>query len=220
MTPRRFRRLSHILDHRQPTLTVLFDDLQKAHNVSAVVRTCDAVGVMEIHGIMDEESFRAKTTSSAGSDRFVDVRLHDDAEDALGHLRRRDFRVWAAHLDERAVDFRSVDYTEPTCIVLGQEGPGVAEEVLERVDGTIAIPMVGAVESLNVSVAAAVILFEAQRQREAAGLYDAPQVDEETRQRLLFEWGYRDLARYCRRKGYPYPRIGEDGEMLDSIPRG
>ena len=216
MIPRRFARLTEILDLRQPTLTVLMDDLQKAHNVSAVLRTCDAVGVLEAHGVTDEESFQAKVTSAAGSDRYVEMRLHPGFSEAFEHLRGEDFdgqrmQIVAAALDESAVDFRDVDYTKPTCVVLGQEGPGLTLEVLEQVDTRIMIPMSGAVESLNVSVAAAVILFEAQRQRQAAGLYDTPHVDHATRQRLLFEWGHRKLAEYCRQKGYPYPRVGEDG---------
>ena len=220
MTPRRFARLSAILDHRQTTLTVLLDDLQKAHNVSAVMRTCDAVGVGWIHAISDEDRFRAKTTSAAGSEHYVETTLHKDTEAAVSALKGDGFALYAAHLDERAVDFRSVDFTQPTCVVLGQEGPGVSPDLLERVDGTIAIPMVGAVASLNVSVAAAVILYEAQRQRQAAGLYDRPHVEEETRQRRLFEWGYRQIAHWCRQRGYDYPRVGEEGEIVGELPRG
>ena len=219
MTPRRFARLSAILDRRQVDLTVLMDNLQKPHNVSAVIRTCDAVGVHKIHAISDAESFATRATSAAGTARFVEVSLHRREEDALEELRGRGLRVLAAHLDKNAVDFRAVDYTLPTCILLGQEGPGVSAATAARVDGTVTIPMAGAVESLNVSVAAAVILFEAQRQRQAAGLYDRPQLDDATRQRLLFEWGYKRLARYCRERRLPYPRIGEQGEILDNIPR-
>lgn len=220
MIPRRYARLNAILDRRQPSLTVLIDDLQKAHNVSAVLRTCDAVGVLEAHGVTDEESFRAKVTSAAGSDRYVEMQLHPGFDEAFEHLRAAGFQIVAAALDDTAVDFRAVDYTKPTCVVLGQEGPGLAPEVLAQVDTKIMIPMSGAVESLNVSVAAAVILFEAQRQRQASGLYEKAQIDDETRQRLLFEWGHRKLAEYCRQKGYPYPRVGDDGELLDPIPRG
>ncbi|MEL7058889.1 MAG: tRNA (guanosine(18)-2'-O)-methyltransferase TrmH [Acidobacteriota bacterium] len=220
MTPRRYARLSAILDRRQPDLTVLLDDLQKAHNVSAVLRTCDAVGVPRVHAISEVEAFRAKATSAAGSQHFVDVEAHASAADALTSLRNDGFAIWAAHLDEAAIDFRAVDYTRPTCIVLGQEGPGPVAELIAGADGTITIPMFGAVESLNVSVANAVLLYEAQRQRVAAGLYDRPRVPAAERQRLLFEWGYRDLARWCREKGYPYPRVGPDGGLLDELPRG
>lgn len=219
MTPQRYARLTSILDHRQPTLTVLMDDLQKAHNVSAVIRTCDAVGVPAIHAVTDEESFKAKITSSAGSAQFVDVHLHASYGAAVEDLQGRGFQVLAAHLDPDAVDFRAVDYTRPTCVVLGQEGPGVTAELLELCDQTIYIPMVGAVESLNVSVAAAVTLFEAQRQRAAAGMYDTPQLPEEERQRRLFEWGYKRLHRWYKEKGHPYPKIGDNGEILGEVPR-
>ncbi|MEM8997910.1 MAG: tRNA (guanosine(18)-2'-O)-methyltransferase TrmH [Acidobacteriota bacterium] len=220
MTPRRFARLTSILDRRQTTLTVLLDDLQKAHNVSAVMRTCDAVGVGWIHALSDQDSFRAKTTSAAGSEHYVETRLHSDADAAVEALRAGGFALYAAHLDDRAVDFRDVDYTRPTCLVMGQEGPGVSTRLLELVDGTVAVPMVGAVASLNVSVATAVILYEAQRQRQLAGLYDRPHVDEHTRQRRLFEWGYRDIARWCRERGYAYPRLDDAGQIVGELPRG
>lgn len=219
MTPQRYARLTAILDRRQPTLTVLMDDLQKAHNVSAVIRTCDAVGVPAIHAVTDEGSFKAKITSSAGSAQFVDVHLHPTYADAVTGLQGQGFQVLAAHLDPTAVDFREIDYTRPTCIVLGQEGPGVTPELLELCDRTFYIPMVGAVESLNVSVAAAVTLFEAQRQRQAAGLYDTPQLPESERQRRLFEWGYKRLHRWYLEKGHPYPEIGESGEIVSEVPR-
>ncbi|MCG8462407.1 MAG: hypothetical protein MI919_39490, partial [Holophagales bacterium] len=192
---------------------------RKAHNVSAILRTCDAVGVGELHGLMTEDSFRAKATSSAGSDLFVETRLHDSPEAAVSHLRGRGFRMWAAHLDGRSVDFRDVDLTLPTCVVLGQEGPGVSPALLELCQGTLAIPLVGAVASLNVSVAGAVILFEAQRQRLAAGLYDRPRIDPAERQRRLFEWGYKRLARWCRQHEHPYPDLDRHGQIASPFPR-
>ncbi len=220
MTPARTARLAAILDRRQPDLTVLMDDLQKPHNVSAVIRTCDAVGVLEVHAVSDAPSFTARRSSGGGTGRYVGVRLHGTTERAIDHLRSGGFRVLAAHLAPGAVDYRDVDYTRPTAILLGTEKDGVPPETEARVDGSIAIPMHGAVRSLNVSVAAAVILYEAQRQRAEAGMYDAPRLDAATRNDLLFEWGYRRLADYCQRKGIPYPRVGEDGTILDSLPRG
>ncbi len=220
MTPTRFARLSAILDRRQPDLTVLMENVHKPHNVSAVIRTCDAVGVAEIHAVSDSDRFTAKRSSASGTGRYVPVHLHPTTEAAVEALRSGGFRVLAAHLAPDARDFRTVDYTLPTAILLGAEKDGVGAETETMVDGSIAIPIVGAVESLNVSVAAAVILYEAQRQREVARLYDTPRIDEATRRTLLFEWGYKRLADYCRRKQIPYPRVGEGGEILDPIPRG
>lgn len=218
MTPRRYARLRAILDRRQKDLTVLMDNVHKPHNLSAIMRTCDAVGIPRIHAISDGTKFRPSPSSSGGTRRFVEVQTHPDYLTALGLLRRQGHRIFAADLDDRAVDFRELDYTRPTAIVLGAEKQGVREQVRAAVDGTITIPIIGAVESLNVSVAAAVILYEAQRQRAEAGLYDQIQLDEATRQRLLFEWGYRRLAEHCRRRGLPYPRIGAEGQLLDPIP--
>lgn len=215
MTPRRYATLRAILDRRQADLTVLMDNVNKLHNVSAVMRTCDAVGIGTLHAVSNKQRFRASPSSSGGTRRYVDVVTHPSYDDAFATLRDQGLRIYAADLTPEAVDFRSVDFTQPTAILLGAEKYGVSDESTERVDGVITIPIVGAVESLNVSVAAAVILFEAQRQRQEAGLYDRVQLDEPIRQRLLFEWGYRRLATTYQKKGWPYPRIGEEGQLLD-----
>lgn len=220
MTPRRHRRLVDIADRRQPDLTVLMDNVHKPHNVSAVLRTCDAVGIPEIHAVSPDPDFRAKHHSASGSGRYVEVQTHADHATAAAVLHERGFQILAAHLTPEAVDFRRVDYTKPTAILLGSERDGVGSDAATHADGAIVIPMVGAVASLNVSVAAAVILFEAQRQREDAGFYDTPRLDAALRARLLFEWGHPKLADFCRRKGIRYPALGDDGEVIGPLPRG
>jgi tRNA (guanosine-2'-O-)-methyltransferase len=114
-----------------------------------------------------------------------------------------------------------VDYTAPTALLFGQEKDGVTEEALELVDGLLEIPMEGMVTSLNVSVAAALVLYEAYRQREGDGAYEGgPRLSEEVYRKTLFEWAHPVLARMCRRKGVEYPELGEDGEVLGEVPRG
>lgn len=220
MTPRRFARLRAVLDRRQPDLTVLFDAVHKPHNLSAIVRTCDAVGVFEVHVAGVGPGFRLEAASSSGAKRWVGVRTHPDLATAAAALKAAGMTVLAAHPAPGGVDFRAVDFTRPTAVVLGSELDGVSAEALALADGTTAIPMLGAVASLNVSVAGALILFEAQRQRAAAGLYDASRLDPALRRTTLFEWAYPRLAAFCRRKGYPYPRLGDDGTLLDPLPRG
>lgn len=220
MRPQRFARLSGILDRRQPDLTVLTDNVHKAHNISAIVRTCDAVGVLEVHAVWPDPSFRVEPTSASGTQRYVPVRAHQDLGSAFDHLAQRPFQIVAAHPDPRAIDFRQVDFRRPTAVLLGSERDGLSAEARERVETFIAIPMLGAVASLNVSVAAAIILFEAQRQRLEAGFYDAPRLTGEVRDRILFEWAYPKLAEFCRRKRIAYPRLDEDGTLLDPLPRG
>lgn len=218
-TPRRFHRVRAVLDRRQADLTVLLEDVQKPRNLAAVLRTCDAAGVLEAHAVWPGGRLKLSRPASGGTRKWVPVRRHRTLEAAVGELRGRGLRLLAAHPQGDAVDFRAVDYTLPTAILFGQEESGVSAEAAQAADLRIAIPMLGMGTSLNVSVAAALVLFEAQRQRAAAGLYDASRLDPETYARLLFEWAYPDLAAFCRRKKAPYPPLGPDGEILGPLPR-
>jgi tRNA (guanosine-2'-O-)-methyltransferase len=123
------------------------------------------------------------------------------------------FRVVAAHPSSEAVDFRKVDFTAPTAIMVGSELHGISERGLELADELVVIPMMGMAHSLNVSVATALMLFEAFRQRDAAGMYDRSRLDEEAFERLLFEWAYPRLARRFREQGRPYPELGSEGQL-------
>ncbi|MFO7895092.1 MAG: tRNA (guanosine(18)-2'-O)-methyltransferase TrmH [Longimicrobiales bacterium] len=218
MTPERFRTLRAVLDRRQPDLTVLMDRVHKPHNFSAALRTCDAVGVLDAH-LVPTDDFRPAHQTAGGSNRYVNVQRHGSLGDALRTLRDDGMTVLAAHPAGDAVDFRAVDYTGPTAILLGTELHGLSDDAAAAADRRVVIPMMGAAESLNVSVAAAVILYEAQRQRSEAGLYDGPRLDEERYRRTLFEWAYPRIADLCRRRGVEYPPLGEDGEILGELPR-
>ncbi len=216
MIPRRYERLKQVLDRRQPDLTVLTEDVHKPHNFSAIIRTCDAVGVFAVHAVNKHSDTPTFSQVAQGSEKWVKLYDHPDIKTAIEHLQQQQHRVYAAHLSDRAIDYRQVDYTRPTAILLGTEKWGVTEEAADLVDGHIIIPMQGMVQSLNVSVANAVILFEAQRQRLQAGLYDKVRLDPETYQQTVFEWGYPDIAAMYRRQGKPYPKLGERGEILHS----
>lgn len=213
MTPQRYRRLRSVLDRRQPDLTVLLDRVHKPHNLSAVLRTCDAVGVWEAHAVHAGGGLSAHEATSAGSGKWVGLHTHATLDAAFAHLHGAGFRILAAHFSPQAVDFREVDYTGPTAIVLGAEKHGISPEAATRADGHIRIRMQGMVPSLNVSVAAALILFEAQRQRHAAGCYERVCLDPERYARTLFEWAYPELAAHCRAQGIEYPPLGPDGEL-------
>lgn len=218
VTPERFARLQRILARRQPDLTVLMDRLEKPHNFSAVLRTCDAVGVMRAHLVTDEP-FRPRRTAAGGVGRYVRVRRHAALADAVGQLRDAGLAIIAAHPSPDAVDFRAVDYTTPTALLLGPEKEGLSAEGVAAADRLVRIPMAGAVTSLNVSVAAAVILYEAQRQRTRAGLYDTSRLDDDDARRILFEWAYPRIAALCRHRGSPYPPLGPDGRIQGELPR-
>ena len=215
MNPERFHRLKAVLAARQPDLTVLMERVHKHHNFSAILRNCDAVGVMEAHAVLAESDPEIHLGVSAGAARWVPVTTHPDTASAVQALRTRGFRVLAAHLSEGGVDYRAVDYTRPTALMMGAELFGVSQEGLEAADGHVVIPMRGFVQSLNVSVATALLLFEAQRQRAAAGMYDAPRLDPEAFRRRLFEWAYPREAEALRSAGQPYPALDGDGRWTE-----
>lgn len=214
MIPRRYTRLKQVLDCRQPDLTVLMEDVHKPHNLSAIIRTCDAVGVFAVHAVNRHSDTPTYSQVAQGSEKWVKLYSHPDIESAVKSLQQNNHQVYAAHLSENALDYRQVDYTQPTAILLGTEKWGVTDEAANLVDGHIIIPMQGMVQSLNVSVANAVVLFEAQRQRLKAGLYDQVRLDRETYHQTIFEWGYPDIAAMYRRQGKPYPELGNNGEIL------
>jgi tRNA (guanosine-2'-O-)-methyltransferase len=214
MLPQRYQRLKQVLDRRQPDLTVLTEDVHKSHNLSAIIRTCDAVGILNVHTVNVTSELPTFSQVAQGSEKWVNLQTHPDIEIAIKQLKQANFRVYAAHLSNQAIDYRSLDYTQPTAILMGTEKWGVSETAASLSDGHIIIPMMGMVQSLNVSVATAVILFEAQRQRVKSGLYDQIRLEPELYHRLLFEWGYPEIAKLYRQQGKSYPKLGENGEII------
>jgi tRNA (guanosine-2'-O-)-methyltransferase len=212
MSPERYARIRDFLSLRQPSLTLCLEQLHKPHNVSAIVRSCDAVGVYEVHAVWDKKPDIRKSTAM-GSENWVYTQEHLCIEDAVSHLKTQKMQVLVTNLSENAVDFRDIDYTLPTAIILGQEKHGATQEAIAAADQYLIIPMVGMVQSLNVSVAAALILYEAQRQRQLAGMYNIQQLTEKACQKMLFEGGFPKLREVCDRKGLPYPHIDTNGHI-------
>ena len=215
MTPQRFARAQATLARRQPDLTVLLDRVHKAHNLAAILRTCDAVGVHELHAVPVPGAWKPAKGTSLGSERWVEVHRHQSTEQAMQRLRERGFLIYAAHLCTEATDFREADYTLPCALLLGAEKQGVSASAASRADRHLIIPMLGMAASLNVSVAAGVILAEAQRQRLQAGLYQGPRLPPETYRRTLLRWTHPVVAAYCDRRGLPYPYLDQTGEIAN-----
>jgi tRNA (guanosine-2'-O-)-methyltransferase len=215
MNSQRYARIREMLARRQPDLTVCMEEVHKPHNVSAIVRTADAVGVHEVHAVWPGSRMRTMASTAAGSNSWVQVKTHPTIGEAVATLKSRGMQILATHLSDKAVDFRDIDYTRPTCILMGQEKTGITQEALDLADQDIIIPMTGMVQSLNVSVASALILYEAQRQRQNAGMYQREEstLPADEQQRLLFEGGYPVLAHVARRKQLPYPLVNERGEI-------
>jgi tRNA (guanosine-2'-O-)-methyltransferase len=221
LLPRRFERLQDVLNRRMADLTVLLEAVDKPHNLSAVLRTCDAVGVLEAHAVTLPGRTRTFNDTARGSQKWVALQPHASGVEAVTALQQQGFRVYGTHLGVNAVDYRCCDFTGPTAFVLGAEKWGLSGAAAEAVDQALFVPMGGMVQSLNVSVAAAVLLFEALRQRQAAGLVPTAGegVPAQRRQTLLFEWAYPEVARWCQQQGRPYPELDADGAITETLPR-
>lgn len=211
MTPERWQRLKDRLSRRQPDLTLILDRVHKPHNLAAVVRSADAAGLHELHVVPGTDGSRISRHTAQSAEKWVHIRRHRAIDKAIAVAKQSGARVLAAHLDDHAVDFRSVDYTQPTAVIFGAEKRGVSRKALERVEDLITIPMEGMVQSLNISVACALVLFEAQRQRRKAGFYDHCRLDDEQYEKTLFEWAYPHVARRLRERGEDYPPLNEGG---------
>ncbi|ABV34945.1 tRNA guanosine-2'-O-methyltransferase [Shewanella sediminis HAW-EB3] len=214
MSPERFARINEMLDNRQPDLTLCLDKVHKTNNIAAVIRTADAVGIHQVHAIWPDLDMRVSGNTASGSQQWVKTIRHDHMDEAQTQFRAQGMQILATNFSEDAVDFREIDYTRPTAIILGNERDGVSPEGIAAADQHIIIPMIGMVQSLNVSVASALIMYEAQRQREAAGMYGQRRLDEDYCQVKLFEQGHPIYAKACRRKSIPYPKVDALGQIV------
>ncbi|MCW8348041.1 tRNA (guanosine(18)-2'-O)-methyltransferase TrmH [Vibrio sp. ZSDZ65] len=216
MNLERYNRIQDVLRARQTDLTLLLEEVHKPNNVSAVIRTADAAGVHKVHAVWPNKQMRTLSHTSAGARNWVEVDTHHSVSDAIGELKQQGMQILATNLSENAIDFRDIDYTKPTAIILGGEKEGISGHALNGADQDIIIPMVGMVQSLNVSVASALILFEAQRQRQLAGMYhrDTSALPPETIHRILFERGHPVLAKVAKKKRLPYPPLDDQGQII------
>ncbi len=214
ISPERFSKIKQLLSLRQPDLTVLMDNVNKPHNLSAIIRSCDAVGIETVHAVSTDNVIKNRQRAARGSNKWVNIVLHENIAKACNTLRKKDMQILVAHYSNEAVNFRAIDYTKPTAIVMGAELFGPSEDAVSQADHFIYVPMQGMVESLNVSVAAAVILFEAQRQRLEAGLYEQPRLAEEHMKKRLFELAYPAISKKMAEQKRPYPELDDNGKII------
>lgn len=196
MTPERYERLTTVLNNRQPDLTVVLENVFDPHNISAVMRTCDAVGIQEIYilnsKIPRHDKWGAKSSSSAA--KWLTVQQFDNNEDCFAALRKKYKKIYTTHLSSDAVSLHALDLTEPVALVFGNEHSGVSEEMIAFADGNFIIPQVGIIKSLNISVACAVSVYEAFRQKKQAGHYEQPKLLEPQLSAIRTEWGFLEEA--------------------------
>ena len=192
MTPERSDRLTKVLNKRQPDLTVVLENVFDPHNISAVMRTCDAVGIQDIyilnHKIPPHRKWSEKTSSSAA--KWLTIHQFTDAEECFAALRKNYKKIYTTHLSSDAVSLHELNLIEPVALIFGNEHSGVSEEIIAMADGNFIIPQVGIIKSLNISVACAVSLYEAFRQKNNAGHYDEVKLEGEALATLKEGWGF------------------------------
>ena len=188
-TEKRLEKITRVIKSRQHSLTVVMENIHDPHNVSAIFRTCDAVGIPKVSLVYNYETFpRIGKKSSASAFKWVDKERFKTIEDCYKELRKNGFKVFASSLSKRSKNLYELDLKQKVAIVVGNEHRGVSENAANLADEVFLIPQFGMVQSLNVSVATATIVYEALRQRLQAGMYDKSELDESTIDKLIDNW--------------------------------
>jgi tRNA (guanosine-2'-O-)-methyltransferase len=194
MTPERYNRMLSVIKNRQTNLTVVMENVNDPHNISAVMRTCDAVGIQDLYilntKIAKHDYFGVKSSSSAA--KWLTVHQFTNVADCFEALRKNYNKIYTTHLSSDAVSLYELDFTDSVALVFGNEHDGVSEETIAMSDGNFIIPQLGFIQSLNISVACAVSIYEAHRQKMAAGHYLEQSMTKERQDALLRDWGVED----------------------------
>jgi len=180
-----------VLTRRQPDLTVVIENIHDPHNASAMLRSCDGVGVLGVQLVYNVEALPKKAfarTTSGSAAKWVDIEVYDSIAPCYQILRAKGFKILATAVTTESGSIYDVDLTQPVALVFGNEMRGLSEEAISLADASVEIPMMGMVQSLNVSVACAVCLYEACRQRREAGAYDSPKLDAASISRMEEDW--------------------------------
>ncbi len=191
MTPERHKRLTTVLSHRQPDLTVVLENVFDPHNVSAVMRTCDAVGIQDVYILNNRIPHHKKWgyRSSSTAAEWLTIHQFTDAEKCFKEIRSHYEKIYTTHLSNEAVDVYKLDLTQSVALVFGNETFGVSEDIRRFSDGDFIIPQVGIIKSLNISVACAVTLYEAFRQKNSKGHYTHSRMSPIRLEEINKSWG-------------------------------
>ncbi|MBK9254478.1 MAG: RNA methyltransferase [Saprospiraceae bacterium] len=192
MTPDREAKFKKVISARQNNLTVILENVHDPHNIGAVLRTCDSVGISEIFVLYNEASRNKDVqyvgiNSASGAKKWVKVHFYDNTDVCVQDVRKRYQMLYGTHLATDSVSLYDLDLIQSVALVFGNENAGISDDMMKRLDGNFIIPQYGMVQSLNISVACAVTLFEASRQRINAGLYKSGFDSENPEHKQLFE---------------------------------
>lgn len=165
LTEERAARIEQVLDGRTFKVATVVEGLVNLGNVSAVMRSAEALGCQAFHVVTCGESFKDSKRTSQGAEKWLDLHQWETTGECVQYLKGEGRRILVTHLDEDSLSIDDVDFTRPTAVVFGNERDGVSDEMLELADDRIVVPMAGFVQSFNISVAAAVCLYHAFRDR-------------------------------------------------------
>jgi tRNA (guanosine-2'-O-)-methyltransferase len=190
LTPEREKKFREVISRRQPDLTVILENIHDPHNISAILRTCDAVGMLEVYVINTRDTAKKKLgkKSSASARKWINVNYYNSVQECVDALKNNGFSIFSTHLATDSVSLYQLDFTTPIALAFGNEHSGVSEDLLSHSSGNFIIPMMGMIPSLNVSVACAVTLYEAYRQRSLVGKYEAPPLSSSQVENIFKEW--------------------------------
>ncbi len=188
-TDKRLEKISAAAIARQFSLSVVLENIHDEHNVSAIIRTCEAVGIPKVNLLYTIEKFpKLSRISSASASKWVDTEKFSSVQECFGALRKDGFKIFSSYLDPSAKSLYQLDLTKKVAIVFGNEHRGISKEITDNSDEVFYIPMKGMIQSLNVSVAIAVSLFEALRQREKKGMYQKSELAQKELDELIDKW--------------------------------
>lgn len=187
LTDRRAEKMEAVIRNRQPDIGIFLENVHDKHNIGAVLRTCDSIGVTDVYVLYTMEGlsadyFKAGQKASSGAIKWVRLHFFSDRDKCFEVLRKRYDYLCGTHLGATSHSLYDLDLTGSVLLAFGNEHAGLTEETLAHLDGNFVIPQYGMVQSLNISVACAVTLYEVARQRIAADMYprtDVPDFHQE-----------------------------------------
>lgn len=190
MTPRRKAKFEKTVSQRQFDLTVILENVHDSHNIGAVLRSCDSVGIHEVFVLYNEPQLQKDylelgKRTTAGTRKWIDVHYYTDTEACFRAVRERYDFIYATHLEQSAISLYDLELTSRVALLFGNEMTGLTEEAMTYADSNFIIPQMGMAESLNISVACAVSLYEAYRQRHLKGAYEPVSLEQSQRAALL-----------------------------------
>jgi tRNA (guanosine-2'-O-)-methyltransferase len=171
-TKERIRKVNGVLSLRQPDLRVVLEEVTNTHNASAVVRTCEAAGILYLDIISStDEPFPINEAISTRAEKWLHFSRYTSTATCLNQLKEKGFKIAVTILGDASIPYTDIDFTQPLAIVFGNESEGISEDARDLADYVIKIPMIGMVQSLNLSVSVGIILYEAMKQRMEKGYY-------------------------------------------------